>query len=267
MPFKLNSYVSEQNHLRCHATERQYMADLEKRGLLLRIDNMLVDAEQLAQRTFQCDSGYCLRCSVSDSGASKYKGSCCTDLQVDITEEEADRVRELGRMARAELKLAPSDPLSKVVDRLVRDDFTERSPKHDLIFKHLPSGRCALSWMTPGGSLRCGINSLCMALERPLVEFKPDPCYLFPLHYAEPIPGQFFITLVTAETYQAIGADAYVTKLRCLARPQPGSPLAYTFLRNEITHCFGAEFYERMEAGLHALPALAGSLPPIEARA
>ena len=247
MAFKLNPYVDEQNHQRCSTSELAYMRQLDARGMLLTIENMLVDAEQLVLRTFQCDSAYCVKCS-QQSGAAKYKGSCCTDLEVDVTEEEVRRLQELGRMGKERLQLTASDPLTPVLDRLTKKTFIEPTEKGETAFKHLPSGRCALSWMTPGGILRCGINSLCMALELPLIEYKPDPCYLFPLHYMEPVPNTYFITLLSKETYQYIGADAYVGKLRCLAKPQPGSAPAYQFLRSELNHCFHGGIYDALDA-------------------
>lgn len=252
MVFQLNPYVNEQNHFRCHTTEHRYMAQLDERGLLLHIDNMLVDAEQLVLRSFQCDSGYCTKCQNKD-GLTHYKGCCCTDLEVDVTPEEVRRLRELGAMARDKMKLAPNDPLNPVLDRLSKDTFTEITDKGELAFKHLRSGRCALSWVGPGGAVRCSINSMCLALEVPLTVYKPDPCYLFPLHYVEPIPGTYFITLLSKETYAAIGADAYVGKLRCLAKPQPGSPPAYQFLKSELDHCFSGGLYDALHAAAQPL--------------
>src|SRR4051812_39375009 len=114
MTFKLNPYIDEQNHHRCHTSEARYMKQLDSRGMLLRIGNTLVDAEQMILRTFQCDSGYCTKCS-NNSGKTKFKGSCCSDLEVDITEEELRRLRLLGAMAKEKLRLTAGDQLNAVV--------------------------------------------------------------------------------------------------------------------------------------------------------
>lgn len=246
MSFEINSYVERQNHFRCHAAERHYMEDLDSRGMLLTIDNVSFDTEQLLLRTFQCDTAWCMRCKKSD-GKNKYKGSCCTDLQVDITAEEVARIQELGRLAQKKLKFSKTDPVGKIANRMTKGSFTEVTDQGELAFRHLPSSRCSLSWLAADGRLMCGINSLCYAMDVPLSRFKPDPCLLFPLHYVEHEPGKFFLTLISKETYKWIGADEYVSKLRCLRKPAPGSPPAYAFLRDEIIHCFNADLYERLE--------------------
>ncbi len=263
MPFKLNQSVMDENHRRAHAPEIQYMELLRERGLLFEIENVLIDAEQLVLRSFQCDSAYCLRCS-GDGNARQYKGSCCTDLQVDITPNEAETLRELGRIASERLTLTPGDPMSTIVKRL-KGDFTERVERGDLTLRHLSSGRCALSWVTPGGVLRCSINTLCQRLDLPLIQYKPEPCFLFPLHYVMHEPGRYFMTLVCEENHRYIGADKITSKMRCLHRPQAGSPPAYIFLRGEIGHCFGPELWDRLDAAARPLlerEGLASSLAP-----
>lgn len=260
MAFKLNPYVDEQNHHRCHTDEQRYMRELDARGMLLRIGNMVIDAEQLVLRTFQCNSSYCTRC-VKKDGKTTFKGSCCTDLEVDVTEEEVRRLHELGKIAKRKLRLPPGDDLSPIIERLAKNAFTETTSKHETAFRHLSSGRCSLSWPAADGAVLCGINALCMALELPLNEYKPDPCFLFPLHYVEPVPGLYFITLLTSETYQYIGADAYVGKLHCLSKPQPGSPPAYQFLKGEINHCFSGGLYEALDEAAQPILKAHGLLP------
>lgn len=241
MPYRINARIDEQNHYRCHAPESHYIEELKKRGGLIQLDNIMIDAEQLVRRTFQCDVNWCLRCS-GEGAAKKYKGSCCTDLEVDLTGYEIEKMQELGRLAEQNLSFPAHDPVGAIVRRLTGGSFIEKTEKGEMAIDHLPSGRCPLSWMERG-VFRCGINTLCLALKLPLSEYKPDPCYIFPLHYVEYKPGAYFLTIVTPETYKWIGADAYVAKLSCLRKPQPGAPPAYAFLKGEIILCLGEKFY------------------------
>lgn len=246
MTYQIDRFVDEQNHYRCHGPEQYYVDQLEARGLLVQLKNVAVDAEQLILRAFQCDSRWCLRCA-GEGAKKKYKGACCTDLEVDLTPDELERIRKLGVLARERLTLSPRDPLADVVKRMESGKFTSTTDKGERALEHLRTGRCPLSWMERDGTLRCGINSLCLKMELPLENYKPDPCILFPLHYVQYRPGQFLLTVICDENYQYIGADAYVAKLRCLRKPQPDAPPAFVWLKQEIIHCFGEDLYAALE--------------------
>lgn len=236
----------DENHRRAHAPENFYLDTLRERGHLIEIDNVQIDAEQLVLRAFQCDTAWCVRAS-GDPASRQFKGSCCTDLQVDVTPHETAKLRELAAIAEERLSLGIGDPLLPIVRRLRDNKFAETVDRGDTAFRHLGSSRCSLSWLSTGGVLRCGINTLCEKLRLPLEQFKPEPCYLFPLHYVEAVPGRYFFTLITAETFEYIGADRHTAHLKCLRKPKPGSPPAYQALKYEITLCLGEEFYEKLE--------------------
>lgn len=253
MAYKINRYVHEQNHYRFHTPERHYIQELEARGGLIRLDNVAVDAEQLVQRAFVCATHWCLR-TVEEDGTRHYKGSCCTDLEVNVTPEETERLRQLGRIALEKLTFTPRDPLGEIARRLAEGRFTELTDCGETAFGHLRNGRCPLGIITRQGTLKCAINCLCQSLELPLTEYKPDPCFLFPLHYVEYAPGQFFVTVVCEQSHRAVGADTFVARLRCLRKPQPGAPPAFIALKYELIHCFGADFYRALAAA--ALPIL-----------
>ena len=246
MGFKINPYVEEQNHIRSHTAEQFYIDQLREDDLLLDLDNVAVDIDQLFFRTFQCNTQWCVRCGKED-GIKQYKGSCCTDLEVNITPVEKKRLVELAGLADRQLDLADDDPVGKIVERVNSDQFTEITDGGELAFKHLRSTRCSMSWIDDDGILRCGINTMAERLKVNLTDYKPEPCFLFPLHYVEHAPGRYFVTVICKETYTWIGADKYVTKLRCLRKPEPGSPPAFTFLEHELTYCFGKDFYHQLE--------------------
>ncbi len=246
MPYQIDPHVDLQNHYRGHAPEYYYIRQLSERGKLIQLDNILVDAEMMVERVFQCDIHWCLRCSGEGTGR-KFNKSCCTDLEVDLTKGELELLQELRRRAEQSLTMAPRDPLAPVMQRLKENNFTNETEKGETELTHLKNGRCPLSWMDKDGALRCGINSLCQRLGLPLAQYKPDPCYLFPLHYVEHEPGKYLLTIISPETYKFVGADAYVPKLRCLAKPQPGAPPAYLSLKWEIIYCLGQDFYRNLE--------------------
>lgn len=253
MTYQINPYVKEQNHHRFHAAEGHYIGQLESRGGLIRLGNVAVDAEQLILRAFRCDSAWCLR-TVDQDGVKTLKGCCCTDLEVDVTATEVGRLRELGKKALEKLEFKPRDPLGEIAKRMSSGTLTEVTESGDTAFIHLRGRRCPLGWVTREGSLRCGINALCAELGLPLNHYKPDPCFLFPLHYVEHLPGEYFITAVCKESHRAVGADAYVTRLRCLRKPAPGWPPALISLKWEIIQCLGEAFYRALAAA--AIPIL-----------
>lgn len=245
MPYRINPRIEEQNHLRSHATEACYVEQLRGRGRLIEIENIAVDAEQTVFRRFQCDSNWCLRRS-GNGARCQYKGSCCTDLQVELTAHERQQLLELAQRARHHLSLPARHGARRAMNRLLEDQVFEVTDKGELIFASLSSGRCPLSWLDGGSTLCCSINTVCEDLQLDLRQFKPEPCFLYPLHYVEYRPGRYFLTLITPETCEAIGADRYTARLRCLNRPQPGSPPALVSLRAEIELCFGQGFYQQL---------------------
>lgn len=246
MTYRVNRVVDHAEYERHHPVLRQYLKTQRERGLMFDIDNVSVDVEQLGLRTFQCNSGYCLKCSGAGA-ARTFKGSCCTDLQVDLVGAELDKIEELARAAKEKLTFKPGDPVGRIVDHALAGKVTEVTEGHELIFRHRKDGSCAMSWIGPDGRYNCGINTLAWRLGMPLEIYKPSPCYLFPLHYAEWDPGRLLVSLLTEETRHWAGHHAKVGKLRCLSRPEPGAPPAYVSLKGEIELCFGNNFYAELE--------------------
>lgn len=246
MPFRLNPIVDQGEFDRHNNTEQYYMDQLRKKGLLLEIDNVFADAEQLILRTFQCNTNYCIRCT-GHGADMEYKGSCCTDLSVDLTRHEMDKLKDMAEQAKAKLDFDETNPVGKIVDRVLAGKVTEVNEDHELVFLHKNNGTCAMSWFDPSGQFRCAINTLCMELDLSIPEYKPDPCFLFPLHYTEIGKGTYLLSMLTEETRSWIDQHAVVGKLRCLRKPEPGSPPAYTFLRGELEYVFGKEFYKILD--------------------
>lgn len=246
MPFRVDKFSEEDEISRHSGPERSYIAGLRDRGLIIELDNVLVDADQLVLRTFQCNTNYCVKCSKKE-GAENYKGSCCTDLQVDVTPTEVQRLTELAQLSRERLEFAPGDPVADVVARMLGEGVAEENEEHELILRHQEHGPCTMGFMDENGQLRCAINTLVGRLDASLTYFKPAPCFHFPLHYYEFEKGKYLVSMLTEETRGWTRQHKSVTGLRCLKKPEPGSPPAYAALKWEITFLFGEEFYRQLE--------------------
>ncbi|GEM_PF-5271307 len=249
MTYRIRPSIDAREYERANGKTLQYVQVQRRRGLILDLDNVAVDAEQILLRTFRCNTQWCLRCE-GQGAALSYKGSCCTDLQVDLTAEEKSGLIELAGRARRELDLAACDPVKPIVERVLADRFTECNDEGEEVLCHKRNGQCVMAWMDPAGRLRCSINTLTERLGLPIEAYKPDPCYLFPLHYTEYARGRFLLSILSAETRPWIGQHVCVGRLRCLRTPEPGAPAAYQFLRRELEHLLGPAFYSRLdEAG------------------
>ncbi len=246
MAHRLNRSVRAQDFLRHSLQEHKYLKDIRERGLLLEIDNILVDAEQLVLRTFQCNTNYCVQCTGS-SATREYKGSCCTDLMVDVTGDEKTRLRELAEKARAELDLPADGQLGKIVDRVLNDKFTEINEDGEEELLHRDTGACTMSWIDETGQFRCSINSLVYKMNLKIEEYKPDPCYIFPIHYTEVGVDTYLISVLSEETRFWIEQDKCVGRLRCLRKPEPGSPPAYQALKGELEYLVSEDFYRELD--------------------
>lgn len=265
MSFKINRSVDALEFSRHHPREVHYMNQLRERGMLLQVDNIAVDVEQLVLRTFQCNTNYCVKCTGGNGdGRKSYKGSCCTDLSVDLTEPEKTKLKEMARLAKRKLTFGPRDPVGKIVDLVLNDKISEVNEDHEDVMKHRADDRCIMSWMD-GDTLRCSINTLCYKLGLSIEEYKPDPCYLFPLHYSEYARNEFLLSVLSSETRYWIGQHACVGKLACLRKPERGAPPAYQYLRGEIEYTFSKQFYVKLDA--MARPLLEKHLASDNARA
>ncbi len=256
MKHPLNPSVDLAEHHRQHPLERRFIEGLRNAGRLIEIGNVHVDAERLVFRAFQCNTSYCVKCS-GKNGLTKYQGSCCTDLQVDLTEDEKRRIEDLAARAKANPKILAEDSIREIVGKVLAGEVSETDENHDLIFKHREDGRCVMSWLDGSGQLRCSINTMVERLGLAIEDFKPNPCYHFPLHYLEYEPGVYLMTLLSEETRHWAQQHRTVTKLICLRKPEPGAPSAYLFLRREIEHLFGEAMYAALDREAQAMLARA----------
>jgi hypothetical protein len=154
---------------------------------------------------------------------------------------------ELAHLARERLELKKSDPLDEIVERVLSNSYT-KFDELDESLMHRKSGRCVMSFIDGQGRFRCSINALCERLNVPVIRYKADPCFLFPLHYGQFDVNHYLLSVLSEESRAWIGQDKAVSKLRCLRVPEPGSPPAYVSLRAEIEHALGPEFYSELAA-------------------
>jgi hypothetical protein len=149
---------------------------------------------------------------------------------------------------------ADNRPIQRIIERLLDGGMVEINEDHDKILRHRKNGSCGMSWFDVEGRLRCSINTMVEALGLRIEDYKPGPCYLFPLHYEEYARGKFILSVLSEETRFWVRQHQVVSKLACLRRPEPGSPPVYVSLQGEIEHLFGKPFYK--ELARQALPIL-----------
>jgi hypothetical protein len=247
MSFTLNETVNKENIRRCYSSEYFYMKLLKSKGMLLEIENIAVDSEQLIYRTFICNPKKCIR-KNKKKGYFKYSGSCCTDLEVNITPAEASKIILLAEKAVEEPNEKSMKPYEKILKRISSNSFTQITEKGELALQHhIKSGRCVLSYINKNMNFLCVINELCGILNLKLEDYKPDPCFLFPLHYVEYKPGFYFLTVISEESFDYIGSDESVAGLSCLSKTDSDNPPAYISLEKEITYCFGKNFFRKLD--------------------
>jgi hypothetical protein len=245
LPYQLNGDVARHDFIRSRWTETQYIETLRKRGEIIEIGNVLVDAANLVRRRFLCDTRLCLRVEQRE-GRPHYFGSCCTDLLVEITPPEQER---LVPLAQAYLKKVSNGPkaLVALARTIVDRDFVTHTSKNEPVLADHPTNRCILSFIPGPGRLWCGVNGMAYALKRPVRDHKPDACFAYPLHYVDFAPDRWLLTTVGRKNYRMLGAWKEAALMPCLESPRADAPPAYVFLRREIEHLWGADFWQELD--------------------
>lgn len=177
---------------------------------------LLLDLVPLTQ-PYACRSGAC-------TPGRRERGirSCCADLDVSVTAEEADTVRRA---------------LPEVAQRMGDDPRWSAGPPDVLDGDTLtrPGGRCVFARDAPEG-LRCALHEQDPAL-------KPLPCRLFPLALVDLGDGRRLLTAIHRRTSRHL--DAPPTRaLPCLGA---GPPL-YISEQQTIEAVFGEAVWRRLHA-------------------
>ncbi|MCX7047214.1 MAG: hypothetical protein NTX50_17215, partial [Candidatus Sumerlaeota bacterium] len=217
----------------------------------LDIGNILVDKPQLVTRRFSCDTCHCVHALKN----GKRKGSCCTDLEVDLTPNEIHDVRRLALLYLKSPIAQVAAPECIIARRILQtNDWLNESDCGEPCLAHTKERICSLGYLDADGRLLCALNAMTAALGEPLPKWKMMTCYVFPLHYVEYQNDKYLLTILCRENYQYLGADVDVARLRCLAQPQPDAPPAYQSLQGEIEFLLGAAFYLKLRERLELKP-------------
>jgi len=263
--FHINKQVTGEDSVRALLSERAYVADLRDKGLALEIGNIVVDAPQIIERDFQCDTSRCVRLTKK----GKRKGSCCTDLEVNLTPNEE---RNLRRLAKRRLALrrtgggkraqeterdekdggAPDEAAVRLIARRLADSdsWLEKNYRGEPCLAHAKDGLCVLGYVSRDGRLMCALNAMAEAIGEPASKWKLMTCFTFPLHYVEYEDGKYLLTIICKENHENMDADKYLGKLRCLREPPAGAPRAYESLKEEIELLLGRLFYARLRKAI-----------------
>lgn len=242
--FKIRKSVAREDQVRALLPERAYAKQLLKEDGTLWVGNVLVDARRLVDGRFCCDTRHCVRSTKK----GRLKGSCCTDLEVNLTPNEIAMVR---RLARRYLVCDGADPRSPVHDiaRVVADSddgWLELNYREEPTLSHNRKKKCALGFIAEDGRLLCAMNAMAEALGEPLEKCKFMTCYVFPLHYVEYEDDKYLLTIINSDNHEHLDADEAIGKLRCIRKPPDDAPPAYRFLKGEIEYLLGKRFYRAL---------------------
>jgi hypothetical protein len=244
MAFKINETITNEDRVRAVLPEVAYIEKLKEMGEALFIDNVLIDAPQLIERRFICDTLHCMRRTGKHGHC---KGSCCTDLEVNITPNEVLQMRRLAKKYLASSAAAPESPEYAVAKRVMEGDgWMDQNYRGEPTITHSKKNVCSLGHVDGEGRLLCAVNAMAAALGDPIAKWKLITCYVFPLHYIEYEEGRYLLTVLCRENHESLDAAPDIGRLRCINRPPKDAPPAYESLRGEIECLFGARFYTRL---------------------
>ena len=222
-----------------------HVEQLAERDELLVIDNVAVDARNLVHRRFACDTRHCVRVE-SRSGRPWFCGSCCTDLVVEIPDPELDRLENLAKAYLRRFRNGQR-PVRVVAQKIREGDILALSQKDEPLLDDLRTNRCILSYLDRQGVLHCAINTMVEALGFRIEDYKPDTCFVFPLHYVDYEPDRWFVTMISRRNYRPLGVARETASVRCLSRPIRSAPPAYVSLRRELEHLWGKRFWQQLD--------------------
>jgi hypothetical protein len=213
---------------------RRYIAALEQRREVVKVEGVIVDAKALFGTRFRCDSKTCAMLD-RPSGVE----SCCQEYYVNLTLEERDRIVARGEEV-IEL-LSRKDPRRVNRERKIESFFDDRNT----IELAKEDNRCAFSYRDDSGQLWCGLHSLAMEKNWPINSIKPVTCILFPLVVFRFHNGDILLSANTGEVERMFAGTKEPLALPCLLQ-QVGDPM-YVECRSGIEMAFGAQFYESLE--------------------
>lgn len=245
MEYRLNARAAHQDFLRARSSDKGYVERLVERDEVLYIGNVAVDVPNMIFRRFCCDTRICVR-KGRKNGRNWYTGSCCTDLVVEVSEPEQN---QLETLAEKYLKRFPEGPrgLVTAARKVVKNDIIIYTKKDEPILDDCRSNRCGLSFLDGNGVLRCAVHAMALALKEPVEKWKLDACICYPIHYVDYEPGRWLLTVVCKENFKMLGAAKEAATMPCLAKPPKDAPRAYVFLRRELEHLWGREFWKELD--------------------
>jgi hypothetical protein len=222
----------------CLDMEDKFVAFLRQTGRAVEIDNVVVDSQELFARHFTCDTTTC-----DPTLRGRAMRSCCCELTVDLTWDEARRIEEHLPDIRAVMEEAAQAPGLAVLDRgafhVMADDFSPQLAKH--------RWGCVFAYREEGRSFRCAVHAAALRLGLPITALKPNICSLWPLALIEYQTGQYVLTALTDETGGLLEDDEQHARYACLKNDRKGPPL-YREFTGLLAELFGAEFIARLDA-------------------
>lgn len=243
MIYNIRREMAAEDTVRATLPERAYVRGLIDDGDAIEIDNVVVDARELIERRFICDTLHCLRVKKND----RLRGSCCTDLEVNLTPNEIQHLKDVAERYLDSPAAQTGGMAGQIARRIIEGDkVIDINHLGEKRLTHNKKKVCSLGFIDDDGRLLCALNAFADGIGEELPLVKLPTCYLFPLHYVEYEKGRFLLTLISEANYESLEGAYEVARLRCARKPPKDAPRAYESLRGEIEFTLGKSFYRRM---------------------
>ncbi len=213
---------------------RRFLAEKRRPDQVWQIDGITIDAAEVVERGFTCDSQVC-----SPGLRARGKKSCCADLSAFVTERELAQLEPHFDDLRDTLAAR-----GETLDATTLRDCVEEDSEYELVLKKRHK-RCTFSWLDDQKIL-CGIHTMILEKNLSLTQFKPMTCQMFPLVMVPLGESGAVMTAIGASTKSVIGFGEAPSKFACL-KGEVTTPL-YQSMRTAIEAFCGEAFYAKLDA-------------------
>ncbi|MEW5854429.1 MAG: DUF3109 family protein [Myxococcota bacterium] len=223
---------------------KRYLETKQARGEVVKVGNVHVDAVNMFQRPFVCDSHVC-----SPGLRKRGKQSCCGELEAAVTPEELKGVEKHFHLI--DQVLRREDPSWARKPRTL-DECTEIQEFNLMLRKR--GGRCVFSYPGGDGELLCAVHTAAMEAGLDLFKVKPKLCSIFPLVLQDMLDGTYMLSKLDEENGALIGFSSY-NELPCLHGKKTygaDGPPTYQDFVGTLSSIFSPRFVQDLDVAARA---------------
>jgi len=229
--FKLNSKVIKSEQELDDSSVLKYIEELERKNLLIRIENIFVDAKSLVKFFFVCNPELCV--------TKKKDKSCCGLPDIFVSNIEKDNLKKLFPRIKKQLNIKGDI-----------ESILEKNKFNQYVLKK-KNGHCILSFFDNNDNLRCIIHKICLEKGLNMEEYKPYMCSRWPLEFIKFNRNKYLLTACLPEVEDKIeampeGCSNFPCALNKSINSKGKLPL-YIYMRETIEFLFGKDFWQRLD--------------------